>query len=133
LVAETLGVPVGEAALPGGVEGCAACLGRFGASAGGGDLLGYDVVDVHDVGSWTTGAGPTGYSGPVQAPFSATNTGCTSVPMAAQAMTGQTVGPPSTRSVTVTVQPGPAGARDVIGAGTRASLSGRPGRWTFVH
>src|SRR5690606_4045967 len=44
LVAEALGVPVGEAALPGGVQGGPAGLGRFGASAGGGDLLGDDVV-----------------------------------------------------------------------------------------
>jgi hypothetical protein len=47
LVAESLGVPEGEAALPVGGEGCAPTLGRLDASAGGGDLLGYDVIDVH--------------------------------------------------------------------------------------
>jgi hypothetical protein len=48
LVSEALGVAEGEAALPGGGEGCAPALGALGASAGGGDLLGHDVVDVHD-------------------------------------------------------------------------------------
>jgi hypothetical protein len=41
-------VPEGEAALAGGGEGGAAALGGLGAGAGGGDLLGYYVIDVHE-------------------------------------------------------------------------------------
>src|SRR5690606_29251467 len=55
LVAELGGVPVGEAALPCGVQGGPAGFGFLGSAGRGSDLLRHDVVDVHVRPPWCSG------------------------------------------------------------------------------